>query len=60
MLNYKSDKYEALLKILNEENELNNINFIRMINECEFKNKERVNKDGDLFLIVVSLIRINN
>ena len=52
--------YEALLKILNEENELNNINFIRMINACEFKNKELVNKDGDLFLTVDSLIRINN
>ena len=60
MLNYKSDKYEALLKILNEENELNNINFIWMINACEFKNKELVNKDGDLFLTVDSLIRINN
>ena len=31
-----------------------------MINACEFKNKELVNKDGDLFLTVDSLIRINN
>ena len=31
-----------------------------MINACEFKNKELINKDGDLFLTVDSLIRINN
>ena len=60
MLNYKSDKFESLLRILNEENELNHINFIRMINACEFKNKELINKDGDLYLTVDSLIRINN
>ena len=60
MLNYKSDKFESLLRILNEENELNHINFIRMINACEFKNKELINKDGDLYLTADSLIRINN
>ena len=31
-----------------------------MINAREFKNKELINKDGDLFLKVDSLIRINN
>ena len=31
-----------------------------MINAREFKNKELINKDGDLFLTVDSLIRINN
>ena len=70
MLNYKCKmaekikedvkKLEALFKILKEENELNNINFFRMINAREFINKELINKDGDLFLTVDSLIRINN
>ena len=70
MLNYKHkmaekveedvQKLEALFKILNEENELNNINLFRMIKAREFKNRELVNKDGDLFLTVDSLIRINN
>ena len=54
------EKLEALFKILNKENELNNINLFRMINAREFKNKELINKDGDLFLTVDSLIRINN
>ena len=56
----KNDKFESLLTNLNEENELNHINFIRMIKACEFKNKELVNKDGDLYLTVNSLIIINN
>ena len=56
----KKDKFESLLTILNEENELNHINFIRMIKACEFKNKELINKDGDLYLTVDSLIIINN
>ena len=56
----KNDKFESLLTILNEENELNHINFIRMIKACEFKNKELVNKNGDLYLTVDSLIIINN
>ena len=70
MLNYKHEmaekveenvqKLEALFKILNEENELNNISLFRMINTREFKNKELINKDGDLFLTVDSLIRLNN
>ena len=56
----KKDKFESLLTILNEENELNHINFIRMIKACEFKNKELINKDGDLYLTVDSLIIINS
>ena len=70
MLNYKHkmaekveedvQKLEALFKILNEENELNNINLFRMINACEFKNRELINKGGDLFLTIDSLIRLNN
>ena len=53
-------KLEVLFKILNKENELNNINLFRMIKAREFKNRELINKDGDLFLTVDSLIRINN
>ena len=53
-------KLEVLFKILNEENELNNINLFRLIKPHEFKNRELINKDGDLFLTADSLIRINN
>ena len=70
MLNYKHkmaekveedvQKLEALFKILNEENQLNNINLFRMINAREFKNRELINKDGNLFLTVDPLIRLNN
>ena len=56
----KIGKFESLLTILNEENELNYINFIRMIRACNFKDKELINKDGDFYLTVDSLIRINN
>ena len=51
---------EALLKILNEEGELNNKNLFQMLLAHQFKNRELVNKDGDLFLTVDSLIRTNN
>ena len=54
------ENIEALLKILNEEGELNNKNLFQMLLARQFKNKELVNKDGDLFLTVDSLIRINN
>ena len=50
----------SLLKILNEENELNYKNFIRLMIANNFKNRELINKDGDLFLTVDSLITINN
>ena len=33
---------------------------MRMKYACDFKNQELINKDGDLFLTVDSLIRINN
>ena len=53
-------KIEVLFKILKEENELNNVNLFGMIKAHEFKNRELVNKDGNLFLTVDSLITINN
>ena len=54
------ENIEALLKILNEEGELNNKNLFQMLLARQFKNKELVNKDGDLFLTVDSLITIHN
>ena len=56
----KSGKFKSLLTILKEENELNCINFIRMIRACNLKDKELINRDGDFYLTVDSLIGINN
>ena len=56
----RAQKLQSLIKILDEEKELNNINLIRMISARTFKNKELINADGDLFLTVDSLITINN
>ena len=53
-------EFEALVKILIEEDELNNKNFFQMLLACQFKNRELINKDGNLFLTVDSLIRLNN
>ena len=51
---------EILVKILNEEGELTKNNIFRMILALQFKNKELLNQDGDLFLTVDSLITLNN
>ena len=56
----KTDRIRSLLTILNEKNELNHINFIRILRACNFKDKELINKEGDLYLTVDSLITINN
>ena len=56
----KITKFKSLITILKEENELSFINFIRIKNVCNFKNKQLINKDGDLFLTVDSLITINS
>ena len=56
----KTDRIRSLLTILNEKNELNHINFIRILRACNFKDKELINKEGDLYLTVDSLIAINN
>ena len=53
-------EFEALVKILIEEDELNDKNFFQMLLACQFKNRELINKDGNLFLTVDSLIRLNN
>ena len=53
-------KLLTLIRILKVEDEFNVQNTMRMKYECDFKNQELLNKDGDLFLTVDSLIRINN
>ena len=53
-------KLLALIKILKEEGTFNIQNVMRMKYARDFKNQELVNKDGDLFLTVDSLIGINN
>ena len=49
-----------LIKILTEEKELTTLNLQRMVNACNYKNRELINSDGDLFLTVDSLITLNN
>ena len=56
----RAQKLQSLIRILDEEKELNNKNLIRMISARTFKNKEVINADGNLFLTVDSLITINN
>ena len=51
---------DALKKILIEENEFNDINYYYMQLALEDKNKYLLNKHGDLFLVVDSLIHLNN
>ena len=40
-------EFEVLVKILIEEDELNNKNFFQMLLACQFKNRELINKDGN-------------
>ena len=51
---------EILFRILKEEKEMNEINFIRLKTANEFKNRELLTQEGDLFLTVDSLIILNN
>ena len=51
---------EILIKILNEEGELAKKNLFQMMLALQFKSKELLNQDGDLFLTVDSLITLNN
>ena len=48
------------MQIFKEEDEFNVQNAMRMKYARDFKNQELINKDGDLFLTIDSLIRINN
>ena len=51
---------EILIRILNEEGKLTKKNLFQMVLALQFKNKELLNQDGDLFLTVDSLITLNN
>ena len=48
------------MQFLKEEDEFNFENAMIMKYAHNFKNQELINKDGDLFLSIDSLIRINN
>ena len=46
--------------ILNEEKEMNEVNFPRMVKAYKYIQRELLTTDGDLFLTVDSLITLNN
>ena len=46
--------------ILNEEKEMNEVNFFRMVQAYKYIQRELLTTDGDLFLTVDSLITLNN
>ena len=50
----------SLKKILIEEGELNNMNYYFMKDALEYRDKYLMNKDGDIFLTVDSLIHLDN
>ena len=54
------ENLKFFIRILEEEDELNNENLYQFMLASQFKNKELLNEDGDLFLIVDSLITVNN
>ena len=56
----KVQRLDAIYKILQEEDEYNPDNALRMSYARDFKNQNLISKDGDLFLTVISLITINN
>ena len=46
--------------ILNEEKEMNDVNFFRMVDAYKYIQQELLTTNGDLFLTVDSLITLNN
>ena len=54
------ENLKFFIRILEEEDELNNENLYQLMLASQFKNKELLNEDGDLFLTVDSLITVNN
>ena len=56
----KKVQCKNLIKILTEEKEFTALNLKRMIDACNYKNRELHNLDGDLFLTVDALITLNN
>ena len=54
------ENLKFFIRILEEEDELNNENLYQLMLASQFKSKELLNEDGDLFLTVDSLITVNN
>ena len=52
--------FDQIFLILNEEKEMNEVNFSRMVNAYEYIQRKLLSTDGDLFLTVDSLITLNN
>ena len=52
--------FYRIFMILNEENELSDDNFYRMVKAYQYIKKELLTVEGDLFLTVDSLITLNN
>ena len=53
-------KNEAIVKILKEEKEYSDLNYFNMKTPLDYKEKYLQNKEGDMFLIVDSLIEVNH
>ena len=51
---------EAIVKILKEENEYNDLNYFNMKTALDYKEKYLQNKGGDMFLTVDFLVEVNN
>lgn len=51
---------QAIIKILKEEKEHNDVNYFYMKQALDYKEKYLQNKDGDMFLTVNFLIVVNN
>ena len=52
--------FDQIFMILNEEKEMNEVNFSRMVKAYKYIQRELLTTDGDLFLTVDSLITLNN
>ena len=52
--------FDQIFMILNEEKEMNEVNFSRMVKAYKYIQRELLTNDGDLFLTVDSLITLNN
>ena len=52
--------FDQIFLILNEEKEMNEVSFSRMVNAYEYIQRKLLSTDGDLFLTVDSLITLNN
>ena len=51
---------QAIIKILKEEKEHNDVNYFYMKQAVDYQEKYLQNKDGDMFLTINSLIVVNN